>query len=147
MTAADRELIAPAVETPRNGKAPDSDGAVTTITAEPGGLLPFEELWAGSAYYREKFLGLAHHFDGGCRIVDIDQPGWLHGLQASIEAARASAHRSRPAILRAAREQIRAGAALVPTLRAVLRRGTAQAAPQVAAVGSASAAGVRFGGP
>jgi colanic acid/amylovoran biosynthesis protein len=79
-----------------------------------------------TTYYRQKFLGLVHHFGEGCRIVDVTQRGWIEELEAVLTATWDYAGRLRPVLLDATRRQVEAGTSLVPTLQAILRgRGSA----------------------
>jgi polysaccharide pyruvyl transferase WcaK-like protein len=61
---------------------------------------------AGSGYYRAKFQGLAQQFPGGLEIVDVAEPGWERRLEMLIARAWQSAENIRPALLRAAVQQV-----------------------------------------
>jgi polysaccharide pyruvyl transferase WcaK-like protein len=59
-----------------------------------------------SAYYIEKFLGLADQFGLGCEVISFDDPLLPEKLTAGIDAAWESAEHMRPRLLEAARQQI-----------------------------------------
>ncbi len=76
---------------------------------------------AASAYYRDKFGGLAELFPGGCTIVELDRDDAQAALTAAIVSAWTDAPRLRLALLQSAAMQIVQGrdayrrlAALVP---------------------------------
>ena len=62
-----------------------------------------------SAYYTDKFLGLADQFGPGCRLVSLDRPGALETLSASLRELWAAADGLRPELLAAATRQFEAG--------------------------------------
>jgi polysaccharide pyruvyl transferase WcaK-like protein len=59
-----------------------------------------------SAYYSDKFLGLADQFGIGCEVISLDDPLLSEKLTAGIDAAWGSAEHVRPHLLEAARQQI-----------------------------------------
>jgi polysaccharide pyruvyl transferase WcaK-like protein len=62
-----------------------------------------------SAYYTDKFLGLADQFGPGCRLVSLDTPGALAKVSASLRELWAAAEALRPQLLEAAKRQLDAG--------------------------------------
>ncbi len=75
---------------------------------------------AASAHYRQKFLGLVHHFGEGCRIVEMTRSGWAEKLNDALVVAWGDATLRRQALLEATRKQVEVGRALVPRLQAIL---------------------------
>jgi polysaccharide pyruvyl transferase WcaK-like protein len=59
-----------------------------------------------SAYYIDKFLGLADQFGIGCDVISLDDPRLADKLTAGINAAWESAEHARPHLLEAAQKQI-----------------------------------------
>lgn len=59
-----------------------------------------------TAYYVDKFRGLADMFGAGCRIVSLDEPHFEARLDEAIAQAWTAAPFERPALLAAARDQI-----------------------------------------
>jgi len=64
-----------------------------------------------SAYYNDKFLGLADQFGIGCEVISLDDPLLSEKLTAGIDAAWEAAEHVRPHLLEAARQQIEFGRA------------------------------------
>lgn len=64
-----------------------------------------------SPFYRDKFLGLAAQFDGGCSVVDLDGTDVAARLHASIGAAWERADHLRDALREAAGRQVDASRA------------------------------------
>jgi polysaccharide pyruvyl transferase WcaK-like protein len=64
---------------------------------------------AQSAYYVDKFLGLADMFGTGCEPVNLDRPDFSERLESIIQRFWAEAPSTRPAILASAQKQIEAG--------------------------------------
>jgi colanic acid/amylovoran biosynthesis protein len=62
---------------------------------------------AATPYYSWKFLGLAHQFGEGCRVVALHQPGAVRSLEHAVESAWADAERVRPGLLADFFESIR----------------------------------------
>jgi colanic acid/amylovoran biosynthesis protein len=61
---------------------------------------------ARSAYYEDKFLGLADQFGPGCQVVLLDDPNLDARLPSAITAAWRSAAGTRPQLLAAAAQQV-----------------------------------------
>lgn len=66
---------------------------------------------AKSAYYQDKFLGLAAQFGEGCWVVSLDSPDLASTLREAIRAAWVGAEALRPRLLKAAEDQIARGRA------------------------------------
>lgn len=66
---------------------------------------------ARSAYYRNKFMGLADQFGPGCQVLTLDDDHFQENLEAAIDRAWQSADQIRPVLLGAAAYQIEAGRA------------------------------------
>jgi colanic acid/amylovoran biosynthesis protein len=64
---------------------------------------------AKSAYYVDKFLGLAAQFGAGCQVVFLDDGQVRSKLSDAIDLAWNSAERVRPHLLEAAKRQIESG--------------------------------------
>jgi polysaccharide pyruvyl transferase WcaK-like protein len=64
---------------------------------------------ARSAYYVDKFLGLADQFGGGCELVSLAEPDIAARLVAAIDGAWRGAEGVRPRLLEAAARQIQLG--------------------------------------
>ncbi|MBD2101135.1 polysaccharide pyruvyl transferase family protein [Leptolyngbya sp. FACHB-261] len=64
---------------------------------------------AKSAYYKDKFLGLADQFGIGCEVVLLDDEQLQQKLTASINRAWCTADEVRPQLLAAAKRQINLG--------------------------------------
>ncbi len=64
---------------------------------------------ARSAYYTDKFLGLADQFGTGCEVVLLDDEQLRDKLMAAIDRAWQSAEQVRPQLLAAAARQIEKG--------------------------------------
>lgn len=61
-----------------------------------------------SEYYDSKFLGLAHQFGTGCRVLRVDRSDFAEALGRATAAAWKEAPKVRSALLSAARRQIAA---------------------------------------
>lgn len=61
---------------------------------------------AASAYYEDKFLGLADQFGAGCRVVFLHHPDLSARLACAIEEAWQCAGQTRPQLLAAAARQV-----------------------------------------
>jgi colanic acid/amylovoran biosynthesis protein len=59
-----------------------------------------------SAYYRQKFLGLADQFRGGCEVITVETSQLCAQLDAAIDRAWWSAERMRGSLLAAAARQV-----------------------------------------
>ena len=66
---------------------------------------------ARSAYYVDKFLGLAEQFGQGCRVVQLDEGTLQEQLRYSIAEVWRSAEQMRPRLLEAAARQVEKGRA------------------------------------
>jgi polysaccharide pyruvyl transferase WcaK-like protein len=77
----------------------------------------------GSTYYRDKFLGLADLFGGGCDVIDVDAADAPAELDRAIMRAWHQAPEWRPSLLRAADHQIERGKAAYRRLEAVVDAG------------------------
>ena len=66
---------------------------------------------ARSAYFLDKFLGLADQFERGCEVVSLDSADLPARLTAAMETAWLAAEQLRPGLLEAAGKQIAAGRA------------------------------------
>ena len=75
---------------------------------------------SNSAYYDDKFLGLAEQFGGGCEMVSLDKPDFPQTLQNAIDRAWQNAPAQRAALLEAAARQIQAGRAAYERLRTLI---------------------------
>lgn len=75
---------------------------------------------SNSAYYDDKFLGLAEQFGGGCELVALGQPDFDHALQGAIDRAWHNAPAQRDALLQAAASQAQAGRDAYQRLRALV---------------------------
>lgn len=75
-----------------------------------------------SAYYRDKFQGLAGEFGGGCAVLPADAADFPAKLSAAIDEAWDQAEALRPQLLAAADRQIKAGRAAYDRLPGLLRR-------------------------
>lgn len=75
---------------------------------------------AASAYYVDKFLGLADMFGGGCELVRLDDADFPELLRTAIDRAWRSAGSIRPALLEAAVRQVGAGQAAYARCRDLL---------------------------
>jgi colanic acid/amylovoran biosynthesis protein len=64
-----------------------------------------------SPFYRDKFLGLADQFPGGCSVVDLDGTDVSARLRASIRAAWELAEPARDDLRAAAGRQVEASRA------------------------------------
>lgn len=64
---------------------------------------------AKSAYYQDKFQGLADQFGEGCNVVCLDDPAWTGRLATLLEEAWATAEAWRPGLLHTAETQIELG--------------------------------------
>lgn len=64
---------------------------------------------AKSAYYVDKFIGLAEQFGIGCEVVLLNEADWQLRLRDAIERAWQSAEQVKPHLLAAARRQIDLG--------------------------------------
>ena len=64
---------------------------------------------AKSAYYKQKFLGLADQFSGGCWVVCLDSPEFRSVLGEAIRHAWQRAEEIRSDLLKAAENQIERG--------------------------------------
>jgi len=64
---------------------------------------------ANSAYYVDKFMGLAEQFGPGCEVVSLGDDQMPARLSAAIERAWSSAEQVRPQLLEAAVRQIELG--------------------------------------
>lgn len=64
---------------------------------------------AKSAYYQDKFLGLAEQFGTGCQVVFLNDPDLENTLRTAIEKAWDSIDTVRPELLSAAKRQIAQG--------------------------------------
>lgn len=64
---------------------------------------------ARSAYYVDKFLGLAALFGDGCQVVRLDAPDFPSQLDRTIPALWQDADRFRPVLLAEAARQVRLG--------------------------------------
>jgi colanic acid/amylovoran biosynthesis protein len=62
-----------------------------------------------SAYYEQKFLGLADQFGAGCNVVFLQDKYFNEKLMVAIEDAWNSAVHIRPQLLEAAKRQIESG--------------------------------------
>ena len=62
-----------------------------------------------SAYYTDKFLGLAEQFGPGCRLVSLDSSGALATVSASVRELWSEADALRPELLAAAMRQLDEG--------------------------------------
>jgi colanic acid/amylovoran biosynthesis protein len=62
-----------------------------------------------SAYYRDKFLGLADLFGQGCQVVQLHDSSWPEVLQRTIDSVWQSAEATRQPLLNAALAQIDSG--------------------------------------
>ena len=71
---------------------------------------------ANSAYYFDKFFGLADQFGTGCKVIRADDAGLSQKLEDAIEDAWSSAEGVRPSLLAAAVRQIEASRAAYHTL-------------------------------
>jgi polysaccharide pyruvyl transferase WcaK-like protein len=72
---------------------------------------------ARSAYYTDKFLGLAEMFGTGCWVVPLDDSRVVERLYASASAAWGAAEQLRDPLLAAAQRQFRAGVAAYDRLK------------------------------
>lgn len=63
---------------------------------------------ARSAYYRDKFLGLAEQFDRGCQVLSLDDGQLPEKLAANIDHAWSGAEQIRPGLLATAARYIQA---------------------------------------
>ncbi|MCS6926703.1 MAG: polysaccharide pyruvyl transferase family protein, partial [Candidatus Binatia bacterium] len=61
---------------------------------------------ANSSYYRDKFLGLAHQFGEGCRVIFLDDADFPTKLTSEIDWAWRRACVLRPELLAAAERQV-----------------------------------------
>jgi len=61
---------------------------------------------AHSAYYMDKFLGLADQFGSGCEVICLDDENLCEKLAGSIDTAYTSAEQLKPQLLKAAERQI-----------------------------------------
>jgi colanic acid/amylovoran biosynthesis protein len=61
---------------------------------------------AHSAYYMDKFLGLADQFGSGCEVICLDDENLREKLAGSIDTAYTSAEQLKPQLLKAAERQI-----------------------------------------
>lgn len=61
---------------------------------------------AKSDYYIDKFLGLAHQFGAGCKVILLQDDHFQESLTAAIESLWESAELVRPKLLEAAEQQI-----------------------------------------
>jgi len=75
-----------------------------------------------SAYYGDKFSGLANQFGLGCEIISLDDPRLYDKLMLGIETAWKSAESVRPHLLKAAVAQIEAGQAAYRQLYKLVKR-------------------------
>jgi colanic acid/amylovoran biosynthesis protein len=75
---------------------------------------------AASNYYRDKFLGLADPFGGGCRVLMTQEPQFASQLDQAIEGTWKQAPALRPDLLRAAEAQIAAAQAAYRQVPALL---------------------------
>jgi len=75
---------------------------------------------ARSDYYVDKFLGLADLFDGGCELVQFDEPGFSVRLGAAIDRAWVQADQTRSRLLVAAARQVAASNAAYQRCRALV---------------------------
>lgn len=64
---------------------------------------------AKSAYYVDKFLGLAYQFGTGCEVILLDDPDWANQFKTAFERVWSSAEIVKPLLLEAAAKQIEAG--------------------------------------
>jgi glycosyltransferase involved in cell wall biosynthesis/polysaccharide pyruvyl transferase WcaK-like protein len=64
---------------------------------------------AKSAYYVDKFLGLADMFGSGCEVVRLDQQDHPEALRRALDRLWHAAPEIRPALLASAEQQIAAG--------------------------------------
>lgn len=62
-----------------------------------------------TAYYKNKFLGLANQFGCGCDVISLDDANLARKLKDSIDFAWQSAEALRPRLLAAAENQIESG--------------------------------------
>jgi polysaccharide pyruvyl transferase WcaK-like protein len=74
---------------------------------------------AKSAYYVDKFLGLAQQFGTGCDVVLLNDTDWQAKLRNAIERAWQSAEQIKPELLAAAERQIDLGHAAYRKLYAL----------------------------
>jgi colanic acid/amylovoran biosynthesis protein len=75
---------------------------------------------AQSAYYRDKFCGLAELFGSGCEVLSPDMPSFNAALNAAVQAAWEQAPALRPRLLAAAQNQIQAAQQAYQQLPALL---------------------------
>jgi colanic acid/amylovoran biosynthesis protein len=75
-----------------------------------------------SAYYADKFLGLADMFGSGCEVVSLGDREFPGALAAAIDRGWASAECARPALLAAAAQQIELGYDAYRELELLARR-------------------------
>jgi len=74
---------------------------------------------AESAYYQDKFRGLADQFGAGCIVLRAGEPDFAHDLAAAFDGLWSQAVALRPPLLRAAERQVdeaRAAYAHLPSL-------------------------------
>lgn len=74
-----------------------------------------------SAYYIDKFLGLADQFGAGCEVVNLEEEHLHKKLMFSIDRLFRSAEQLRPQLLEAARRQVEAGQAAYRRIFEVVR--------------------------
>ena len=75
-----------------------------------------------SAYYRDKFQGLAGEFGAGCVVLEADGAEFSQQLSAAIDELWEGAAELKPELLAAAERQIKAAQAAYARLPALLRR-------------------------
>jgi polysaccharide pyruvyl transferase WcaK-like protein len=72
---------------------------------------------AGSAYYVDKFLGLADQFDGHCSVVMLNDEGLPEQLEQAVAEAWSTAEELAPKLIAAAERQLRSAALAMERLR------------------------------
>jgi len=76
---------------------------------------------APNAYYAQKFVGLAGHFGGGCRVVEREADGRMSGLGEAVARGWDTADDYREELLESALEQIERGRSAYARARELVR--------------------------